>query len=210
MPKKAKTKKSAIKFIKTGHLKFDATFMLVTAAVVIVTSGYLFYQSIHAAVFPPSRYYSSNVRLPIKNVRADDQFIGDVYCPPYKIRRLGYTSSICVQVRFDGTRMGFRMGYYNFGTKRFNNLPGWGWLPDSPQSKLLADLQGAHLGICSDGRVFITNLSNVWTPNYGPTSYGAIITRRTSTQWQARSAIMNTGKQSCAYVSGSVAYPIIN
>ncbi len=54
---KKPNKKTANRLIKSGRLKFDKTFLIVTMAVVIATGGYLLYKGTHAAtIYPPQIY----------------------------------------------------------------------------------------------------------------------------------------------------------
>lgn len=220
--KTKKNKKTAVRLIKSGQLKFDKTLMAVTAVVAIAMSGYLFYQGSQAATLP-SKYYAKPF-VTITNALATDGKTGNVICPQFRISVYpGNPGSICVQSKAMFGTTYFREGYYNYTTALFTpewpipnssypNIPPW-FIDGNYQN----DISGGSLGTCSDGRPFVVlvAVANTHIPYYSSTitiaSFGAILHYdSTLGRWTARAGTMAYKTNICSGFYGSVAASIIN
>lgn len=194
MPK-TKTKPSLKNALaKRGPLKFDKTLLIVIAAVVVATGGYLFYKASHAGSTPPLSWQNTKLVYftttdGVKNNASGYSKVGDIfgYCSVVKVQTPYGVATRCSQAKVtryssSNVTISQRDITHNFSTGTYS--PAGSWITWTQPNGGAGGGNGNWALFCSNtGNP--TMVESVYKTVYGFIGYGMDF-RPGPSNWQAR------------------------
>lgn len=183
----SKTKaQSSNRLVKVGKFKFDKAFLIVTAAVVVATGGYLFYRGTHAAIPPKppiswlgskEMYFKTTDGVQTDGITIFARCSNVEESTPYGM------AVRCYQLKGNNTTTSYRDVIYNLSAKTFS--PNGSWITYNSNNPGGTFDVGSYWPICVNGLHPFTALGSAYTAN-GWRYYGQEFNLSVYGVWQTR------------------------